>query len=268
MVVGSNPLRYDRKGKTSGENVARSSIGLFGNQLELVQAIQASGTPTIVVLVNGRPLAEPWVVENVDALIEAWEPGAMGGRALAEIIFGETNPSGKLPITIPYSVGHMQAIYNHKPSALVRKYADAPTKNLYEFGYGLSYSKFEYSNVRLSSSKIDKSQSTKLLLTVKNTGQYAGDEVVQLYIRDNFSQVTRPVKELKGFKRVSLEPGEDREIYFDITPDMLAYYDLKMNWVVEPGAFTIMVGGSSRKSDLKSVKLKVKKNNSISSSQN
>ena len=268
VVVGSNPLRYDRKGKTSGENVARSSIGLFGNQLELVQAIHASGTPTIVVLVNGRPLAEPWVVENVDALIEAWEPGAMGGRALAEIIFGEINPSGKLPITIPYSVGHMQAIYNHKPSALVRKYADAPTKNLYEFGYGLSYSNFEYSNVRLSSSKIDKSQSTKLLLTVKNTGQYAGDEVVQLYIRDNFSQVTRPVKELKGFKRVSLEPGEDREIYFDITPDMLAYYDLKMNWVVEPGAFTIMVGGSSRKSDLKSVKLKVKKNNSISSSQN
>jgi beta-glucosidase len=261
VVVGSNPLRYDRKGKTSGENVARSSIGLFGNQLELVKAIQASGTPTIVVFVNGRPLAEPWIVENVDALIEAWEPGAMGGKALAEIVFGDVNPSGKLPITVPYSVGHMQAIYNHKPSALVRKYADAPTHNLYEFGYGLSYSQFEYTNVRLSKSKIENNESTQLFVTVKNTSQYAGDEIVQLYIRDKFSQVTRPVKELKGFKRISLKPGEERVVNFAITPDMLAYYNLKMNWVVEPGDFRIMVGGSSRKSDLKSVKLKVKRTN-------
>ena len=260
VVVGSNPLRYDRKGKTSGENVARSSIGLFGQQLELVQAIQASGTPTIVVLINGRPLAEPWIVENVDALIEAWEPGAMGGKALAEIVFGEVNPSGKLPITIPYSVGHMQAIYNHKPSALVRKYADSPTGNLYEFGFGLGYSQFEYENLRLSSDEIDKTQSTKLFVTVRNTGKYAGDEVAQLYIRDKFSQVTRPVKELKGFERVSLKPGEAREIDFEITPDMLAYYDLNMNWVVEPGGFSIMVGGSSRKRDLKSLRLKVVEN--------
>jgi beta-glucosidase len=260
VVVGSNPLRYDRKGKTSGENVARSSIGLFGQQLELVQAIQASGTPTIVVFVNGRPLAEPWIVENVDALIEAWEPGAMGGQALAEIVFGEVNPSGKLPITVPYSVGHMQAIYNHKPSALVRKYADAPTHNLYEFGYGLSYSQFEYSDARLSNSKIAQNESTKLFITVKNIGQYAGDEVVQLYIRDKFSQVTRPVKELKGFQRVSLKPGEERAIDFEITPDMLAYYNLQMNWVVEPGDFKIMVGGSSRNKDLKSINLKVKNN--------
>jgi beta-glucosidase len=260
VVVGSNPLRYDRKGKTSGENVARSSIGLFGQQLELVQAIQASGTPTIVVLVNGRPLAEPWIVDNVDALIEAWEPGAMGGQALAEIVFGEVNPSGKLPITVPYSVGHMQAIYNHKPSALVRKYADAPTSNLYEFGYGLSYSKFEYNNVRLANPRIKNNQSTKVFVTVKNTGDFTGDEVVQLYIRDKFSEVTRPVKELKGFKRVSLKPGEERVVDFEINPDMLAYYNLKMNWVVEPGDFKIMLGSSSRKSDLKSVNLKVKNN--------
>lgn len=260
VVVGSNPLRYDRKGKTSGENVARSSIGLFGQQLELVQAIHASGTPTIVVLVNGRPLAEPWIVDNVDALIEAWEPGAMGGKALAEIVFGEVNPSGKLPITVPYSVGHMQAIYNHKPSALVRKYADAPTSNLYEFGYGLSYSKFEYNNVRLAKPRIKNNQSTKVFVTVKNTGDYAGDEVVQLYIRDKFSEVTRPVKELKGFKRVSLKPGEERVVDFEINPDMLAYYNLKMKWVVEPGDFKIMLGGSSRKSDLKSINLKVKNN--------
>jgi beta-glucosidase len=154
----------------------------------------------------------------------------------------------------------MQAIYNHKPSALVRKYADAPTHNLYEFGYGLSYSQFEYSDARLSNSKIAQNESTKLFITVKNIGQYAGDEVVQLYIRDKFSQVTRPVKELKGFQRVSLKPGEERAIDFEITPDMLAYYNLQMNWVVEPGDFKIMVGGSSRNKDLKSINLKVKNN--------
>ena len=257
VVVGSNPLRYDRKGKTSGENVARSSIGLFGQQLDLVKAIHATGKPTIVVLVNGRPLAEPWIVENVAGLIEAWEPGAQGGKALAEIVFGEVNPSGKLPITVPYSVGHLQSIYNHKPSALIRRYADAPTKNLHEFGDGLSYTDFEYGQARLSRSNINKSESTKLSVTISNTGKRAGDEVVQLYIRDDYSLVTRPVKELKGFTRVSLEPSEKREIHFDITPDMLAYYDIDMNWQVEAGDFTIMVGGSSRDRDLELVKLTV-----------
>ena len=257
VVVGSNPLRYDRKGKTSGENVARSSIGLFGQQLDLVKAIHATGKPTIVVLVNGRPLAEPWIVENVAGLIEAWEPGAQGGKALAEIVFGEVNPSGKLPITVPYSVGHLQSIYNHKPSALIRRYADAPTKNLHEFGDGLSYTDFEYGQARLSRSNINKSESTKLSVTISNTGKRAGDEVVQLYIRDDYSLVTRPVKELKGFTRVSLEPSEKREIHFDITPDMLAYYDIDMNWQVEAGDFSIMVGGSSRDRDLELVKLTV-----------
>ena len=257
VVVGSNPLRYDRKGKTSGENVARSSIGLFGQQLDLVKAIHASGTPTIVVLVNGRPLAEPWIVENVSALIEAWEPGAEGGKALAEIVFGEINPSGKLPMTIPYSVGHLQAIYNHKPSAIVRRYADAPTENLHEFGDGLSYTQFEYGKVSLSHSTINESESTKASVTLLNRGKRAGDEVVQLYIRDDYSLVTRPVKELKGFTRVSLEAGETRKIHFDITPDMLSYFDIDMNWRIEAGDFTIMVGGSSRDRDLKFVKLSV-----------
>ena len=139
VVVGGNPLRYERKEKTSGENVARSSIGLIGQQLSLVQAIHTTGVPTIVVLINGRPLAEPWIVDNVSALVEAWEPGALGGTALAEILLGQVNPSGKMPITVPYSVGHLKAFYNHKPTAKVRKYADAPSHNLYEFGDGLSY---------------------------------------------------------------------------------------------------------------------------------
>tara|TARA_B100000768_G_scaffold6005_1_gene7049 strand:+ start:3075 stop:5384 length:2310 start_codon:yes stop_codon:yes gene_type:complete len=260
VVVGDNPLRYDRKGKTSGENVARSSIGLFGQQLELVQAIHATGTPTIVVLVNGRPLAEPWIVDNIPALIEAWEPGALGGRALAEIIFGEVNPSGKLPITIPYSVGHLQAIYNHKPSALVRKYADAPSQNLYEFGEGLSYTEFEYGQVSLSPAIISPGESTRVAVAVTNTGTRAGDEVVQLYIRDDYSRVTRPVKELKGFKRVSLKPGEKRDVYFDISPDMLGYYGIGMKWQIDAGTFSIMVGGSSRRSDLQLAKLRLTSN--------
>ena len=258
VVVGGNALRYDRKGKTAGENVARSTINLYGEQLALVQAVQASGTPTVVVLINSRPLAEPWLVENVDALIEAWEPGALGGQALAEIIFGEVNPSGKLPITIPRSVGHLQAIYNHKPSTYVRRYIDAPTKNLFEFGDGLSYTQFKYGKPTLSASRIAENESTRLSVTVKNSGDRAGDEIVQLYIRDNFSRVTRPVKELKGFKRIHLDAKQSQEVTFVITPDTLAYFDLDMNWRVEPGDFTIMVGSSSRKSDLKTVTLTVK----------
>ena len=258
VVVGGNALRYDRKGKTAGENVARSTINLYGEQLALVQAVQASGTPTVVVLINSRPLAEPWLVENVDALIEAWEPGALGGQALAEIIFGQVNPSGKLPITIPRSVGHLQAIYNHKPSTYVRRYIDAPTKNLFEFGDGLSYTQFKYGKPTLSASRIAENESTRLSVTVRNSGDRAGDEIVQLYIRDNFSRVTRPVKELKGFKRIHLDAKQSQKVTFDITPDTLAYFDLDMNWRVEPGDFTIMVGSSSRKSDLKTVTLTVK----------
>ena len=258
VVVGSNPLRFDRKGKTSGENVARSSLGLFGQQLALVQAIHATGVPTVVILINGRPLAEPWVVNNVAALIEAWEPGALGGRALAEIIVGQVNPSGKMPITVPYSAGHLKASYNHKPTATVRKYIDAPTHNLYEFGDGLSYTDFAYSDVKLSRLTMSMGESTQLSVVVRNVGERSGDEVVQLYVRDDFSAVTRPVKELKGFKRVSLAPGAAQEVYFDITPEALGYFGIDMSWQVEPGDFSIMVGGSSRSRDLETVTLRVR----------
>ena len=257
IVVGENPLRYDRKGKTSGENVARSRINLIGEQLALIQAVHASGTPTIVVLVNGRPIAEPWLVEHTEAIIEAWEPGALGGQALAEILFGVVNPSGKLPITVPYSVGHLQSIYNHKPSTYKRKYIDSPTANLFEFGDGLSYTEFTYSDIQLSKAEIASDDVVVVSVTVSNTGNRAGDEVVQLYIRDQFSRVTRPVKELKGFQRVTLKPDESQRVQFKITPDMLAYYNLDMEWQLEPGNFTIMVGGSSRDRQLQSVTLKV-----------
>ena len=258
VVVGENPLRYDRKGKTSGENVARSSLDLYGRQLELIQAIESTGTPVIVVLVNGRPIAEPWLLDNTEAIIEAWEPGAKGGQAVAEVIYGVTNPSGKLPMTIPYSVGHGQAIYDHKPSAYRHKYVDAPTHNLFEFGFGLSYTQFKYSQPRLANKKISPKGSTAVSVQVTNIGDRAGYETVQLYIRDNYSQVTRPVKELKGFEKIMLNKGQTKTVEFKIQPDMLAYFDLDMNYVVEPGKFTLMVGSSSRKSDLKTVQLIVK----------
>ena len=258
VVVGENPLRYDRKGKTTGENVARSSLDLIGDQLDLIKSIKSSGKPVIVVLVNGRPVSEPWLIDNVDAIIEAWEPGAKGGQAIAEVIFGLINPGGKLPITIPYSVGHGQAIYDHKPSAYRHKYVDAPTRNLFEFGYGLSYTTFKYDKPRLAKSIISSAETTSVSVNVSNTGDVRGDEIVQLYIRDNYSQVTRPVKELKGFKKINLAPNESKIVTFKITPDMLAYYDLDMNYVVEPGKFTLMVGSSSRNSDLKKAYLEVK----------
>ncbi len=258
LVVGDNPLRYDTKGKTSGENVARSRIDLIGKQLRLIKAVHATGTPTIVVFVNGRPLAEPWVVENSAAFIEAWQPGALGGQALAEILFGQVNPSGKLPITIPYSVGHVTSYYNHKTTRYnSKRYADAPTRDLFEFGYGLSYTTFEYSEPKLENSKIALDGATRLSVTVKNTGERAGAEVVQLYVRDDVSQVTRPVKELKGFKRIELNAGQSQTVQFAIKPEMLAFYDLDMKWGVEPGSFTLMVGASSRLQDLKTVKLVV-----------
>jgi beta-glucosidase len=258
VVVGENPLRYDRKGKTTGENVARSSLDLIGDQLDLIKSIKSSGKPVIVVLVNGRPVSEPWLIDNVDAIIEAWEPGAKGGQAIAEVIFGLINPGGKLPITIPYSVGHGQAIYDHKPSAYRHKYVDAPTRNLFEFGYGLSYTTFKYDKPRLAKSIISPAETTSVSVNVSNTGDVRGDEIVQLYIRDNYSQVTRPVKELKGFKKINLAPNESKMVTFKITPDMLAYYDLDMHYVVEPGKFTLMVGSSSRNSDLKKAYLEVK----------
>lgn len=255
IAVGENPLRYDRKGKTTGENVARSSLGLFGRQLEMIQAAKMMGKPIVVILVNGRPIAEPWLVENIDVIIEAWEPGAKGGEALADIIMGQINPSGKLPITIPYSVGHLQAIYDHKPSAYRHKFVDTPTKNLFEFGFGLSYSTYEYEAPKLSKKQIKSDESTSISVKLTNTGKYGGAEIVQLYIRDDFSQITRPVKELKGFKRIYLESGESATIEFLVEPDMLAYYNRDMEWTVEQGSYTLMIGPSSRQSDLKSAKL-------------
>tara|TARA_B110001450_G_scaffold250799_1_gene269998 strand:- start:335 stop:1066 length:732 start_codon:yes stop_codon:yes gene_type:complete len=239
--------------------MARASLDLFGKQLDLVKAIKETGTPVIIVLVNGKPISEPWLQNNIPAILEAWEPGNLGGQAVAEIVFGEVNPSGKLPLTVARSVGQLRMIYNHKPSAYFHKYADEKKTPLYPFGYGLSYTSYKYSTPLLSNSTLNKENTILVTTEITNTGKVDGEEVAQLYIRDNVSSVTRPVKELKGYQRVFLKAGETKKIKFTLNSESLAFYDIDMNYVVEPGTFTIMTGSSSKNSDLKKTILTVNK---------
>ena len=258
LVVGENSMRYKWNDKTCGENSDRYELGLAGRQEELVEAVAATGTPTIVILVNGRPLATEWIAENIPSVIEAWEPGAFGGQALAEILYGKVNPSGKLPITIPRSAGQIQCAYNYKFTNHWFKYATGNSKPLFDFGYGLSYTKYKIDNLEISKDSIKVGEDVSVSVNVTNIGQVDGDEVVQLYIRDDYSSVTRPLKELKSFARVSLKAGEMKKVSFKITPKMLSFYDINMNYGVEPGSFKIMVGNSSLDSDLSSISLLVK----------
>ena len=259
VVVGDNSMRYKWKDKTAGENMARSSLDLFGKQLDLVKAIEKTGTPVIVVLVNGKPISEPWLQKNIPAIIESWEPGNLGGQAVAEIVFGDVNPSGKLPLTVARSVGQLRMIYNHKPSAYFHKYADEKKTPLYPFGYGLSYTNYKYSKPLISKYNLNKENTILVTTEITNTGEFDGEEIAQLYIRDNVSSVTRPVKELKGYQRVFLKAGETKKIKFTINSESLAFYDINMNYVVEPGTFTVMTGSSSNDKDLKKTILTINK---------
>ena len=236
----------------------RTSLDLIGRQEELVQAMLATGKPVIVFLFNGRPLSINYVAENVPVIFECWYLGQETGHAVADVLFGDFNPGGKLPISFPRSVGHLPVFYNYKPSAR-RGYLFDDVSPLFAFGFGLSYTNFEIKNVRLKKKKIGLKDSTQVLVNVTNTGKRAGTETVQLYIRDCVSSVTRPVKELKGFQKVSLQPGETKTVSLEITPNLLAFYDVKMKYVVEPGEFEIMVGDSSRDADLQKVILTVTK---------
>jgi beta-glucosidase len=236
----------------------RANLDLIGRQDELVKAMLATGKPVIVFLFNGRPLSINYVSENVPVIFECWYLGQETGRAVAEVLFGDVNPGGKLPITFPRSVGHLPAFYNYKPSAR-RGYLFADVSPLYPFGFGLSYTSFALSNARLAKKKIKSSESTTVLVDVKNTGKRAGTETVQLYIRDLVSSVTRPIKELKGFKKISLQPGETKTVTLEISPASLAFYDVKMKYVVEPGDFELMIGNSSRDADLQKLILTVTK---------
>ncbi len=235
----------------------RANLDLFGRQEELVKAMVATGKPVMVFLFNGRPLSINYLSENVPVIFECWYLGQETGRAVADVLFGEYNPGGKLPISFPRSVGHLPVFYNYKPSAR-RGYLFDDVSPLYAFGYGLSYTSFAIKNPRLTKKSIRRDGSTRVLLDVTNTGTREGTEVVQLYIRDLVSSVTRPVKELKGFRKVRLQPGETTTVALDITPDELAFYDINMKHVVEPGHFEIMVGSSSRDADLQKLMLQVK----------
>jgi beta-glucosidase len=240
-VMGENSLRFD-KNKTSAENVDRPILDLIGNQIELLEKIKASGAKLVVVLVNGGPIASEWLTENADAILEAWEPGMFGGQAIAETLVGKINPGGKLPITVPRSVGHIQSFYNYKPSAFHRGgFYSSSRKPLYYFGYGLSYTSFEYSNLNLPAT-MSTDDSLNLSVDITNTGAMDGDEVVMIYINDKVSSVTTPVRKLVAFKRIHLKQGEKQTLDFTIANKDFALLDRYMKSVVEPGEFEIIIG--------------------------
>jgi beta-glucosidase len=234
----------------------RTDLDLIGRQNELIDAIVATGKPVIAFVFNGSPLSFNNLVNKVPVIFECWYLGQEMGNAVADVLFGDYNPGGKLPISFPRSVGHVPVFYNYKPAAR-RGYLFDDVTPLYPFGFGLSYTTFEVSAPELSKSAIAGDETIKVTAKVKNTGTVKGDEVVQLYIRDLVSSVTRPVKELRDFRRVSLEPGEEKTVEMEITPDKLSFYNIDMKFVVEPGEFEVMVGNSSADKDLKKVVLTV-----------
>ncbi len=236
----------------------RTTLDLVGRQEGLINALLMTGKPIVVILFNGSPLSINSFSQNVPAILECWYLGQECGQAVAEVLFGDYNPAGKLPITVPRSAGHLPSFYNYKPSAR-RGYLFDDVSPLYPFGYGLSYTTFTFKKLRLEKKKIGLKGKTRVLVDVTNTGKRAGSEVVQMYIRDCVSSVTRPVKELKGFQKVFLHPGETRTVALEIGPESLAFYDLDMKYTVEPGEFEIMVGNSSRDEDLQKVILAVAK---------
>ncbi|MDZ7267728.1 MAG: glycoside hydrolase family 3 C-terminal domain-containing protein [candidate division KSB1 bacterium] len=245
LVVGENE-------EMSGEAASRAHLQLPGVQEEFVRLIHATGKPVIVVLMNGRPLTVPWLAEQVPALVESWFLGVQHGHAVADVLFGAVNPSGKLPVTFPRSEGQIPLYYNFKQTGrppgedkYTSKYLDFTSTPLFPFGYGLSYTTFTYSNLRLSAAKIRRQDSLRVSVEIQNTGSRSGEEIVQLYVRDEVGSVTRPVKELKDFRRVALAAGESKTVAFVLHPMQLAFYNLDMKWTPEPGTFKVFVGKNS-----------------------
>jgi len=253
VVVGDNE-QTSREAYADNHMGDRTSLGLVGQQEQLVRAIQATGTKVVLLLINGRPLSIPHLAATVPAIVEGWYLGQETGTAVAEMLFGDVNPSGKLPVSVARDVGQLPIFYNRKPSSR-RGYLFDETTPLWPFGFGLSYTTFNYATPRVAASRIAANGTTTLTVDVTNSGSRAGDEVVQLYVHDRVSRVTRPVMELRGFQRVSLKPGETRTLSFTIDSKTLGYYGPGNKWVVEPGAFDLMVGGSSAQT--KSVELDV-----------
>ena len=252
VVVGENERHAPGRTPTNGEGFDAATLELTGHQEELVKAVQATGTPTVVVLINGRALAARWIAEHVPALIEAWLPGEQGGRAVAEVLFGDVNPSGRLSVTVPRHAGQLPVYYNFKKSKRYwvksgwgHPYVDLEPTPLYPFGFGLSYTRFDYSDLALSAQEIAPTEGIEVRLNVKNVGDRAGAEVVQLYVEDVISSVSTPVQELRGFAKITLEAGEMKACSFKLTPADLALYNANLERVVEPGQFRVMVGASS-----------------------
>ena len=258
VVLGENEWQSPNKTGTSGEGYDVASLDLTGLQEDLLKAVFETGTPTILVLINGRPLSVRWAAENIPAIIEAWIPGEAGGGAVADIIFGDYNPSGKLTITIPRHVGQLPVYYNYMPEKEYwikegwgKAYADMPATPLWEFGFGLSFTSFEYTNLKVNPQETGSYGEVVVSADIKNTGKIRGDEVVQLYIRDVNSSLTVPVKELKGFTKISLQPGEKKSVKFRLTHDDLSLINRNMESVVEPGSFEVMIGSSSQDARLR-----------------
>lgn len=236
----------------SGEAASRASIDLPGKQLQLAQELHKTGKPVIVVLMSGRPLTINWLDENAPAILETWFLGTQAGHAIADVLFGDYNPSGKLPVTFPRSVGQIPLFYNNKNTGrpisdekYTSKYLDIPNTPLYPFGYGLSYTYFTYSNLKLNKPQYTMDEQIDVTVTVTNSGDMKGEEVVQLYIRDLVGSVTRPVKELKAFEKIALAPGESQQVNFTLSKDDLAFYTRNMEFKAEPGDFKVFVGTNS-----------------------
>jgi beta-glucosidase len=233
-------------GVEEGEFRDRARLALPGRQEELIKAVAATGVPTIVVLIGGSAITmSPWI-DQVSAVVDAWYPGEDGGDAVADVLFGDYNPAGRLPVTFPVSEGQLPLYYDHKPTGRGDDYVDLTGQPLFPFGFGLSYTTFDYSALTITPAEIGPAATSTIQCSVTNTGSRAGDEVVQLYIRDVLASVARPVIELKRFERVHLAPGEKKTLTFTIGPDDLRMLDKNMKWIVEPGTFRILIGASSR----------------------
>ena len=252
VVVGENEWRTPDKKRTVGEGYDAATLELTGMQQELVKAVYNTGTPTVVVLVNGRPLATRWITEHVPAIVEAWCPGEKGGAAVADVLFGDYNPSGHLPVTIPRHAGQLPVYYNYPPSkkywlenAWGKPYIDMDPAPLYAFGHGLSYTTFEYSELIITPGETGPGGKISIGVTITNSGKRAGADVVQLYINDPISSVSTPVKELKAFRKIRLKPGESKKVQFELGPKHLSLVNRHLKKVVEPGEFKVMIGHSS-----------------------
>ena len=252
VCCGEYMMRFRWNERTSGEDTDRDNLDLVGLQEQLIRRLNETGKPTVVIIISGRPLSVRYAAEHVPAIVNAWEPGQYGGQAIAEILYGKVNPSAKLAMTMPRHVGQISTWYNHKRSAFFHPAVCTDNTPLYPFGHGLGYTTFRYTNLQLSRSSIPNDGKTPVTasVTIENTGNRDGVEICQLYINDVVASVARPVKELKDFRRVALKAGEKRTIEFIITPDKLAFYDINFKPIVEPGAFEVLVGGSSRDEDL------------------